>query len=138
MNAPASQLGWYARRVARMSPVEVVWRARHRVLQAAWSRRQATQEQLASVGSPRTGGRRFGAFLPGEAASRVPEGAEAAVLVSADHLLHGEWEVLGVVRTDMVRPDWLSDPLTGHRSAPGRGRRVTGFGWEKGGDAYRR
>jgi hypothetical protein len=74
MNASsASQLGWYARRVACMSPAEVVWRARDRVLQAAWSRRQVTQEQLASVGSPRTGERRFGAVLAWEAASRVPE-----------------------------------------------------------------
>ena len=121
MNASsASQLGWYARRVARMSPAEVAWRARDRVLQAAWSRRQVTQEQLARVGSPMTGERRFGAVLPREAASRVPEDAKAAVLASADRLLRGEWEVLGVVRTDMVRPDWFRDPLTGHRSAPGR------------------
>ena len=121
MNASsASQLGWYARRVARMSPAEVAWRARDRVLQAAWSRRQVTQEQLARVGSPMTGERRFGAVLPREAASRVPEDAKAAVLASADRLLRGEWEVLGVVRTDMVRPDWFRDPLTGRRSAPGR------------------
>ena len=47
MNAtPASRLGWYARRVARMSPAEVAWRARDQVLQAAWSRRQVTREQL--------------------------------------------------------------------------------------------
>jgi hypothetical protein len=46
MNASsASQLGWYARRVAHMLPAEVAWRARDRVLQAAWSRRQVTQEQ---------------------------------------------------------------------------------------------
>jgi hypothetical protein len=121
MNASsASQLGWYARRVARMSPAEVVWRARDRVLQAAWSRRRVMQEQLASVGSPRTSERRFGAVLSREAVSQVPEDAKAAVLASADRLLRGEWEVLGVVRTDMVRPDWFRDPLTGHRSAAGR------------------
>jgi hypothetical protein len=41
MNAPsAAQLGWYARRVARMSPAEVAWCACDRVLRAAWSRRQ--------------------------------------------------------------------------------------------------
>jgi hypothetical protein len=116
----ASQLGWYARRVARMSPAEMAWRARDRVLQAAWSRRQVTQEQLARVGSPMTGERRFSAVLPREAASQVPEDARAAVLASADRLLRGKWEVLGVARTDMVRPDWFRDPLTGHRSAPGR------------------
>ena len=41
-----SQLGWYARRVAAMSPAEVAWRARDQVLRAAWSRRQVTREQL--------------------------------------------------------------------------------------------
>ena len=51
MNASsAAQLGWYARRVARMSPAEVAWRARDRVLQAAWSRRQVTQEQSPASG----------------------------------------------------------------------------------------
>ena len=36
MNAtPTSRLGWYARRIARMSPAEVAWRARDQVLQAA-------------------------------------------------------------------------------------------------------
>jgi hypothetical protein len=69
----ASQLGWYAGRVRRMSPAEVAWRARDRVLQAAWSRRQVTQEQLASVKSPMTGERRFSAILQREADSRVLE-----------------------------------------------------------------
>ena len=32
-----SQLGWYARRAAAMSPAEVAWRARDQVLRAAWS-----------------------------------------------------------------------------------------------------
>ena len=35
-------------------------------------------------------------------------------------MLRGEWEVLGVVRTDMERPDWFRDPVTGRRSAPDR------------------
>ena len=49
-----------------------------------------------------------------------PEEARAAVLDSADQLLRGEWEVLGVVRTDLVRPDWFRDPVTGRRSAQDR------------------
>ena len=121
MNAtsPVSRLGWYAHRIARMSPAEVVWRARDQVLQAAWSRRQVTREQL-KVGEPQAGDRRFSAVLPRQTASRVPDEAKAAVLASADGLMHGEWEVLGVVRTDMVRPDWFRDPLTGRRSDPDR------------------
>ena len=72
------------------------------------------------AGAPPAGDRRFTAVLPPETAARVPAEAKAAVLASADRLLRGEWEVLGVVRTDMVRPDWFRDPVTGRRSDPGR------------------
>ena len=121
MNAtPASGLGWYARRVARMSPIGVAWRARDQMLQAAWSRRQVTREHLVTVAPPPGTDRRFSAVLPRDTAARVPAEAKAAVLASADRLLCGEWEVLGVVRTDMVRPDWFHDPVTGCRSDPGR------------------
>ena len=34
--------------------------------------------------------------------------------------MRGEWEVLGVARTDLVAPDWFRDPVTGRRSAPDR------------------
>jgi len=34
--------------------------------------------------------------------------------------MKGEWEVLGVVRTDLVAPDWFRDPVTGRRSSPDR------------------
>ena len=121
MNAtPASRLGWYARRVARMSPAEVAWRARDQALQATWSRRQVTREQLAKAGPTPARDPKFSAVLPRETAASVPAEAKAAVLASADRLLSGEWEVLGVVRTDMVRPDWFRDPVTGRRSDPGR------------------
>jgi Heparinase II/III-like protein/Heparinase II/III N-terminus len=115
-----SRLGWYARRIGRMSPAEVAWRARDQALRAAWSRRQVRPEQLASAVSLPAGQRRFTAVLPPGTAGRVPEDAGTAVLEAADRLLRGEWEVLGVVRTDLVRPDWFRDPVTGRRSAPDR------------------
>ena len=34
--------------------------------------------------------------------------------------MKGEWEVLGVVRTDLVMPDWFRDPVTGRRSSSDR------------------
>ena len=121
MNAtPTSRLGWYARRVARMSPAEVAWRARDQVLQATWSRRQVTREQLSEVAPPPAGNRRFSVVLPPETAARVSAEARAAVLASADGLLRGEWDVLGVARTDMERPDWFRDPVTDRRSDPSR------------------
>jgi hypothetical protein len=117
--APAGRLGWYARRVARMSPAEVAWRARDQALQLAWARRQVRADQLPPAAAP-PGERRFTAILPPGTAAAVPAGARAAVLAAADRLLRGEWEVLGVARTDLAAPDWFADPVTGRRSDPGR------------------
>jgi hypothetical protein len=114
------RLGWYLRRLARMSPAEVAWRVRDQALRLAWSRRQVRREQLASAVSLPAGERRFTAVLRPDSASRVPEDASKAVLEAASGLLRGEWEVLGVVRTDLVLPDWFFDPVTGRRSAPDR------------------
>ena len=103
-----------------MSPAEVTWRARDQALRAAWARRQVTREQIAAVAPPPAGERRFVSVLPPHTAARVPEAARVAVLASADQLLRGDWEVLGVVRTDLVLPDWFHDPVTGRRSAQDR------------------
>ena len=67
----------------------------------------------------RAGAQRFTAVLPPGTAARVPEEARKPVLAAADRLMRGEWETLGVVRTDLERPDWFRDPVTGRRSAPG-------------------
>jgi Heparinase II/III-like protein/Heparinase II/III N-terminus len=112
-----SKLGWYARRLARMSPAEVPWRARDQVVQLAWSRRQVRPGQAAAAVRP-AGSYRFAATLPAGTTARVPEEARKAILDSADRLLRGEWDVLGVYRTDLVQPDWFFDPVTGRRSAP--------------------
>jgi len=112
-----SRLGWYARRLARMSPAEVPWRARDQVLKVTWSRRQVRPGEVDAAARRPTGQHLFAATLPAEAATRVPAEARAAVLDSAARLLRGEWEVLGVHRTDLVQPDWFLDPVTGHRSA---------------------
>jgi Heparinase II/III N-terminus len=116
----ASRLGWYARRVSRMSPAEVVWRARDRTLAAAWSGRQVRREQIAAEVSAPPGERRFTAVLPAHIDQLVPPEAKTAVLAAADQVLSGEWEMLGVVRTDLVRPDWFHDPVTGRRAPDDR------------------
>jgi Heparinase II/III-like protein/Heparinase II/III N-terminus len=115
-----SRLGWYARRLARMSPAEVPWRARDHALRLAWSRRQVGREQIAAAAPQPAGRHRFAAVLPPGTAASVPAEAAAAVVASADRLLRGEWEVLGVSRSDMVRPDWFLDPVTRRRSAADR------------------
>ncbi len=113
------QLGWYARRVARMSPAEVGWRAWDQLLRTTWSRRQVKPGALVPALPP--GDRGFTATLPPGTADLVPEAARKALLGTAESLLRGDdWEVLGAVRTDMRRPDWFYDPVTGRRSDPGR------------------
>ncbi|MGA2828282.1 MAG: alginate lyase family protein [Streptosporangiaceae bacterium] len=115
-----ARIGWYARRVTRMSPAEMAWRAHDQALRAAWSRRQVRREEIPAI-LPRPGGtRRFTAVLPPDTAERVTESAKTAVLAAADRLMKGEWEVLGVVRTDLVMPDWFYDPVTGRHSSPDR------------------
>ncbi len=130
MSSPQpSRLRWYVRRLASMSPAEMAWRCYDKALQAAWRRRQVTREQAgvlitgpgreptaAGRGLP-AGERRFATVAPPDTAIRVPAAARQAVLAAASKLMQGEWEVLGVTRTDMVRPDWFRDPVTG-RLAP--------------------
>jgi hypothetical protein len=102
-----------------MPPSEIVWRAREQAIRRAWSRRQVRPGQIAPGDLPRVAAeRRFTAGLPADAAQLVPEHARAAIIADAGRLLKGEWEMLGVVRTDMVQPDWFYDPVTGRRSAP--------------------
>jgi hypothetical protein len=116
----SAQLGWYARRAARMSPAEIGWRARDLVLQAAWSARQVRREQIAADLPTPAGERQFTAVLPPHTDKLVPEEAKAAVLAAADRLLESEWEVQGVIRTDMLLPDWFYDPVTGRRAPADR------------------
>ncbi|MCW2930543.1 MAG: Heparinase family protein [Actinomycetia bacterium] len=114
------RLGWYARRLARMSPAEVAWRVREQAIRRAWSGRQVRQDQVGKLPPlPSPVARQFTSRLPPGAAGLVPQDARDALLADASRLLGGEWEMLGVVRTDMKDPDWFHDPATGRRSAPG-------------------
>ena len=117
--AATSRLGWYARRATRMSPAELAWRVRDQVVRTAWSPQQVTREQLArAVAATPARELAFAATLPPGTAARVPEEARKAVLETADRLLGGEWETLGILRTDLQGPDWFRDPVTGLRSDP--------------------
>jgi hypothetical protein len=115
-----SRLGWYARRLAKMSPSEVFWRAHDKALQAALVFRQVHREQRDGDAEEAVRGRQFTAILPAATAARVPEAARTAVLTAADRLLQGQWEVFGVVRTDLLAPDWFLDPVSGRRAPESR------------------
>ena len=47
--AATSKIGWYARRLGRMSPAEIAWRVREQALRRAWARRQVRPQQVASL-----------------------------------------------------------------------------------------
>ena len=115
-----SGLGWYTRRLARMSPAEVLWRGRDEVVKAAWAGKQVHRDTIGTGTSAAAADRRFSSVLRPEASAQVPKAARAAVLAAADELMHGRWEVLGATRTDMVAPDWFLDPLSGHRAPADR------------------
>ena len=116
----AAALRWYARRAARMSPAEVGWRARDQLLRTAWAPRQVSRAEVRAPAPEQPCERRFTSVLPAQAASRVPDAAKKALLAAADQLLRGEWEVLGVLRTDLAQPDWFYDPVTGRRAVSDR------------------
>jgi acetyltransferase-like isoleucine patch superfamily enzyme len=56
--------------------------------------------------------------VPGRDRLAHPRAGGAQGLADADRLLKGEWETLNVIRTDMARPDWSLDQMTGRRSTP--------------------
>lgn len=108
-------VGWYARRLARMSPAEVARRARDEVVRRRLRLQQVTDASLL-VPPAGTAVRPFVALpsidVPAEAAKRVVE--------AADDLLAGRWPIFDRLRDDMAPvPDWFLDPRTGRR-APDR------------------
>jgi Heparinase II/III-like protein/Heparinase II/III N-terminus len=85
-----------------MSPAEMAWRLRDRVVRAAWSPRQVLRHQLARAVAAPAREPAFTGVLPPDTAARVPEEARTSVLQAADRLLEGEWESSGVLRTERV------------------------------------
>ncbi|WP_439386056.1 alginate lyase family protein [Amycolatopsis lexingtonensis] len=105
--------GWYLRRLSRMGPAEVVGRARHAVVQRQWRSALPTAPDWPS--HPR-----FTAALPPGVLGKVSAEAVSRLLTTADELMAGRAEYFGVVRTDMVSPDWFLDPKTGRRAPSDR------------------
>ena len=111
-------LGWYVRRLRRMSPTELVWRTRDHVRRTAWAYQQVKPGEDGPAPRRKRGELTFGATLPSHTADAVPEEARKAVIAAADAILAGRLEVLGVDRDDLRSPDWFHDPITGRRSDP--------------------
>ena len=112
------QLQWYCRRLLAMSPAEVVVRARHHLVQRRWRSRQVRRMaedpalHCLTSGYAATAGR-----VP--SAGSLPAQAVAAMLEAAEELLDGRWTQFGILRTDLVDPDWFLDPTSARRAPAG-------------------
>ena len=112
-------LGWYARRLSRMSPSELAQRARDQAVKVLWRRLQA-DSRIESAAMTTAAARGFATPLPREAAGTVPDVARAALLEAANELLDSRWRVFSRVRSDLgPDPDWFIDISTDRR-APDR------------------
>jgi hypothetical protein len=121
-----ARLAWYARRLRCMSPQEILWRSSDVLRQQVWRLKQVPPTASASrhlARFPRAGYQgkgvgvsRFESPLPGGAVAAAPADDVRRLLHTADEILAGRWDVLGVKRQDMMAPDWFLDPLSGRRA----------------------
>lgn len=114
---PGSRLGWYVRRLRRMSPAEVAWRLEDRARQEWWARRTFPIPDLAPRVASGPGGPAPSAPAPpgavADAAGKLPADTVGRVRAAADELMAGRGELLGVVRDDLAEPTWSLDPISG-------------------------
>jgi hypothetical protein len=103
-------IGWYLRRLRRMSIAEIAWRARTAFIQQAW--------RFGTPRGPAIGSVTWrGAPLP--ALENVDPAARQRLLHSADEILAGRWTVFGhTFDTAPADPDWHRCIKTGVRSDP--------------------
>ncbi|GAA2327647.1 alginate lyase family protein [Streptomyces cuspidosporus] len=108
MTVGSGSPGWYLRRLSRMGPREVGGRAVDAVRRRRW--------RSAPPDCPSVTGARFTAVLPEGAIAAVSPDAAKRLVAEADRLMAGQAEYFGVVRDDLVDPDWCYDPKTGRRA----------------------
>jgi hypothetical protein len=123
-----ARVAWYARRLQCMSSQEVRWRSSDVIRQTAWRPRQVPPPATATRrparlardgyrGKPKLAkAPRFESPLPAGALDAVPADDVRRLLLTADEILAGRWDVQGATRQDMVAPDWFLDPLSGRRA----------------------
>jgi len=104
------ELGWYLRRLRRMSVAEIAWRMRTAFIQQSW---RFTKSSAPAVGSIAW----TGAAL--HALETVDPLAKRRLLRAAEEILAGRWPVFGHnFDTAPADPDWHRDIRTGIRSDP--------------------
>lgn len=107
---------WYLRRLSRMGPREIAGR----VSTAVRVRRWRGVDPAAANPTLLPGGARFTAPLPVGALAAVPAAARTRLVANADRIMDGYADYFGVTRSDLVAPDWSSDPKTGRRAPTDR------------------
>ena len=105
---------WYARRLSRMSPGEIVRRSRDGAVKLLWKAQWAGSHERPSTAPAETP--QFRSLLQPEAKDAVPPDPRAKLLAVADELIHGRWRVFNVLREDLTAPDWFLDPHSGRRA----------------------
>jgi len=112
-------LAWYARRLSRMSPVEIGGRLADAYVKRRWRDRQVrniAEDALplpATVPAYESGIERFERAL-------VPADAAARIVTAADSVLGGRFPVFDRLRDDLAdTPDWFFDPRTGRHAPQG-------------------
>ncbi|MEU5000491.1 alginate lyase family protein [Streptomyces sp. NPDC021622] len=99
---------WYLRRLSRMGPREVGGRVVDAVRRRRW--------RSARPDCPSVTDALFTAVLPAGTIAAIAPDAAKRLIAEADRLMYGHAEYFGVVRDDLVHPDWWCDPKTGRRA----------------------
>ncbi len=130
MGLDRARIAWYVRRLQCMSPQEVLWRSSDALRQTAWRLRQVPASTAPTAPRPLARfardsyrakpklamANRFESRLPAGVLDAIPADDIRRLLHTADEIMAGRWETLGVIRQDMVAPDWFLDPLSGRRA----------------------
>jgi hypothetical protein len=112
-------LGWYLRRLRRMSAAEVAGRTVDVARRRAWAVRQVRPGTAHGSVAGLRATRPAPAAVPRGTREALPAEVRREVVAAADRLLAGDWRVLGVQRADIAEPDWFLDPVTGRRAPDG-------------------
>ena len=121
------ELEWRLRRLSKMSAAEVRWRIAEHVRRKRWASLQVVPElssqswshsPLTRRDAPWVSAREgtFRALASEEVSRAIPDDVRRSVIVEADEILAGQWELLGSLRRDMEDPDWFFDPVTAIRA----------------------
>lgn len=111
---------WYAHRLRRMRPSEILERSRDAAIKMRWRRRQVHDRASAKLNIP-SNIVLFSTPLPPVDPASISREAQDSIIRAAEELVAGRWQVFDRTRDDMASsPDWFVDPRTGHHAPSDR------------------